>query len=311
MGATPQMGADVGSTATIGKRLLALIPAVRPRQWIKNLACFAGLIFSGQLLNPTVFKWAVISVATFCLSSSAVYLLNDVIDLRSDACNPAKRTRPIAAGIVPVWLALLSAIVLTGIALGWAFMALPRICAYIIAAYVGMNLLYSLRLKQSVITDVIIIALGFVLRVLHGVFAVRVLPSAWIVLCMFFLALFMGFGKRRAELAYVATSTKQRPVLRKYSVGLLDLLLGTTATMTIMSYALYTVHGQRTASLVITVPVVVYGIYRYLLMVVLLEAGEAPEKDVIGDRLIMLAVVIWIVLCIAMLYINPRWFVIS
>jgi 4-hydroxybenzoate polyprenyltransferase len=289
-------------------RIGGLVASMRPRQWIKNLACFAGLIFSGHLFDAGPLGRAAWAFIGFCLASSSVYLVNDVFDRRSDAANPKKRSRPIASGRVPVAWALAASAALAAAALESSLRLTPG-CTAVLATYVVMGLAYSARLKHTVLLDVMIIAIGFVLRILYGAFAVGVPPTPWIVLCMFFLALFLGFAKRRSELArLVPGGPGHRPVLIKYRTGLLDLLLAMTATMAITCYALYTVIGRPDRpgheTLVLTVPVVVYGIYRYLLIVLVFDVGDAPEKDVVDDLPLIVAVVVWIALCVLILYLN-------
>ena len=302
--------------ATPASRAAGLVRAARPHQWVKNLACFAGVMFSGRLTQWDAVTQAALAFVSFCLASSAVYLLNDVLDRNADARSPAKRMRPIASGLVPVSLAIGCGVVLLAGAV-LAVAPLARICHYLLGLYLLANVLYSGWLKHAVLIDVLIIAIGFVLRVLHGVYAVEVLPTPWIVLCMFFLALFLGFGKRRGELgqydesegAHDGLAHPQRPVLRRYRTEILDLLLAMTATMAIICYALYTVTGQREdASLVISVPLVVYGVFRYLLLVVLRDAGSTPEKDLLGDRPLLLTVALWVATCVAVIYGKPHFF---
>ena len=218
---------------------------MRPRQWIKNLACFAGLIFSGQLLRLDALGRAGLAFAGYCLAASAVYLLNDVCDRELDRQNPKKRRRPVASGLLPPSWALSAAALLVAAAVATSA-PLGRTCSAVLGAYLALNVAYSLRLKHTLLLDVLIIACGFVLRVLYGVYAVRVLPSPWIALCMFFLALFLGFAKRRSELKEVgALGEHRRPVLAKYDVAYLDQQLGIAAALAICSYALYTVTGRR------------------------------------------------------------------
>lgn len=287
------------------RRLLGLAVAIRPRQWVKNLACLAGLIFSGRLIDATAVARASAAFAAFSVLASSIYVFNDLCDRDADRRHPNKRRRPIPSGLVPAAWAGGAALALA--ALGVAISAaLPRACLAIAIAYLAMNLAYSLRLKHAVLLDVIVIALGFVLRVLFGVYAVQVLPSAWIVLCMFFLALFLGFAKRRSELGEAGDGVDvslQRRVLRIYSLGYLDLMLGMTATMALVSYSLYTVTGRPGESMmVVTVPLVFYGIVRYMLMVLAYGLGQNPEKQLIGDRVSLAIVAAWTALCVAIIY---------
>jgi 4-hydroxybenzoate polyprenyltransferase len=294
---------SANTEVTMSRIVAGLIVSARPRQWIKNLACFAGVIFSGRLVELGAFGASALAFVGFCLASSSVYLINDVCDRRADAENPKKRGRPIAAGLVPVGSAIWGALGLGAAAFG-SSMALPAACRLLLGLYLAMGIAYSVRLKHTVLLDVILIAIGFVMRVLYGVFAVRVAPTPWIVLCMFFLALFLGFAKRRSEIGQV-DSGHRRPVLRKYRTDLLDMLLAMTATMSITCYALYTITGRpENATLVVTVPLVVYGVYRYLLLVVMFDVGDAPDRDLFDDLPLIATGLLWVVMCVIIIYFN-------
>lgn len=302
----PGDSADAISTA---RRVKGLIRAARPAQWIKNFACFAGLIFSGRLFDPRAIVGALLAFAGFCLASSSVYLFNDVVDRALDRANPSKRHRPIASGMVPGSWALIAAALMAGSAIGLS-LALPVLCLVIVALYLVTNVAYSIRLKHAVLLDVAIIAFGFVLRVLYGVYAVEVKPTSWIVLCMFFLALFLGFAKRRGEMLVMGDDHPfRRPVLAKYRLGYLDMLLAMTATMSILCYALYTVTGhQGNATLVVTVPLVTYGVTRYMLLVMVHGEGEAPERLLVSDRILIGTAAVWVALCVLIIYSKIQLF---
>ena len=291
------------------KRLVGLVRAGRPSQWVKNFACFAGVIFSGKLFDRHALTEALLAFTGYCLAASAVYLLNDVVDRPLDRNNPRKRKRPIASGLVPVSWALVSAMVLALLAITSA-VALNRICLVILSAYMAMNVAYTLKLKHTVLLDVGVIAFGFVLRVLYGVYAVEVKPTSWIVLCMFFLALFLGFSKRRGEMSEMGDGEPfRRPVLAKYDKQFLDMILVMTATMSILCYALYTVTGyQGNATLVITVPLVTYGITRYMLLVMVHGAGVAPDRLLVTDPVLIGTAALWVVLCVFIIYTKIQIF---
>lgn len=294
---------DAGGPASAWRRAIGLAHAARPRQWIKNLACFAGLLFSGKLFQGAAIELAGLAFAGFCLAASGIYLINDVIDRPLDRQHPGKLSRPIASGLVPASWAILAALALVAAALG-SSLALPPPCRIVLAAYIAMTLAYTVRLKHTVLLDVLLIALGFVLRVMYGVYALGIKPTSYIVLCMFFLALFLGFAKRRGELNLLGDGeAHRRPVLRKYSVAYLDQQLNMTAAMAILCYAFYTVTGRPgNASLVLTVPLVYYGISRYLILVKVHGSGDAPEKQVVGDPVSLTIVVTWAALCILIIY---------
>jgi 4-hydroxybenzoate polyprenyltransferase len=290
-------------------RLVGLARAARPGHWVKNLACFAGLIFSGRLFQERAIVEACVAFAGFCMAASGVYLLNDVWDRGYDRLNPSKRRRPVASGLVPVSWALAAAAALATAAI-LSSLELSPLCAALMAVYLAMNVAYSIRLKHTVLLDVTLIAFGFVLRVLYGVYAVEVQPTSWIVLCMFFLALFLGFAKRRGEMHLMGEDEPfRRPVLAKYRTSFLDILLAMTATMAILCYALFTVTGHPgNATLVITVPLVTYGVTRYMLLVMVFGKGESPERLLVSDPLIVATTATWVMLCIVVKYSNINIF---
>ena len=289
--------------ATPWARAVGLARAARPRQWIKNFACFAGLLFSGKLFVWSAIEAAGLAFVGFCLAASGIYLINDVIDRPLDRQHPGKRSRPIASGLVPASWAIVAALGLMAAALA-SSLALPPPCRLVLAAYIAMTVAYSVRLKHTVLLDVLVIALGFVLRVMYGVYAIDRQPTSYIVLCMFFLALFLGYAKRRGELNLLGDGeAHRRPVLRKYSVAYLDQQLNMTAAMAILCYAFYTVTGRPgNASLVLTVPLVYYGISRYLIQVKVHGSGDTPERQVIGDPISLAIVFAWAALCILIIY---------
>jgi 4-hydroxybenzoate polyprenyltransferase len=285
------------------RMLCALAVELRPHQWGKNLACFAGLIFSMQLFDAVAIGQSLIAFVAFCLASSAVYVFNDLLDRERDRAQPRTAHRPITSGELPVWAAIAALALLIALA-GATAWHLGFACLYTVAAYGVLNVVYSMRLKHAVIADVMCIALGFVLRVVFGVYAVGVRPTSWVVLCMFFLALFLGFGKRRAELSAGGSDT--RPVLRKYRAGFLDTLLAVSAALAILCYALFTV--QRNPTLVITVLPVVYCVTRYLAHVMINGRGDSPDALLMSDWRMWIGVACWLALCVGILYSDVRLF---
>jgi 4-hydroxybenzoate polyprenyltransferase len=297
------------SLLVAGERVAALTIAARPKHWVKNAACLAGVVFSGRLTDIHSVAMAGWAVAGFCLASSGVYLVNDVLDRESDRRNPKKRTRPIASGALPASWAIVGASLMLVAALTSAIPLGPY-CGATLAAYTGLNLCYSYRLKHRVLVDVLIIASGFVLRVLYGVYAIGVKPSSWIVLCMFFLALFLGFSKRRSELDQFGEGGHlRRPVLRGYDLKFLEMSLAMTATMAIVCYALYTVTGrQGNASLVITVPIVTYGILRHLLRIIARGVGDEPVSAIFADKVSFAIIIAWVSVCAVVVHSGVRLF---
>ncbi len=280
---------------------------MRPTHWTKNLAVFAGVVFGGRLGEP----WAIlIDAAAFVIlsaASSAIYILNDLADVEYDRAHPRKRHRPIASGEVTPATARSVATVLGGGAL-LSSLALGATTFWCVFAYVALNLLYSIRLKHIVLVDVICIALGFALRVLIGIYALGDLPTAWIVLCGFFLALFLGFGKRRAEVGESGTESSSRPVLERYDTSVLDSLLDGSATMAILAYSLFTATSGKNPSLVVTVPIVYFAITHYRRLLSTSGHGADPVEILLGDRLIQGCLVLWLLVFVAISYGELHFF---
>jgi 4-hydroxybenzoate polyprenyltransferase len=272
---------------------LALIRLMRPHQWLKNAFVFAGLVFS-QNWQDTVLDWRVFhAFAAFCCLSSMVYIINDWHDRASDALHPTKRNRPLASGAVavPVVLVLAGLLLVTGLLLA----AGNRTLLVLLAAYVLLNLAYSWRLKQVPVVDVSIIASGFMLRLLAGTVAVGIPPSRWLLLTGIFVALFLGFSKRKAESFHEEAS--QRAVLAHYPAALLDTFMAATMTATLTTYSLFATspeaqlrHGER---LLYTVPVVIFGMLRYTYQVHR-GRGEDVARDMLRDPWILAASALWL-----------------
>ncbi len=275
--------------------MLSLARLMRPHQWLKNVFVFAGLMFSQAWGDGPLIGRILVSFAAFCCVSSAVYILNDWRDRASDALHPTKFKRPLASGAVSVPMAL-SLAGLLFIASG-LLAANNRVLLLLLGIYVAMNLAYSWGLKHVPVVDVSIIATGFMLRLLAGTLAVGIPPSRWLLLTGLFIALFLGFSKRKAESFHDAD--RQRAVMEGYPSSLLDTFMATTMTATILTYSLYatspesqTQHGER---LVYTVPVVIFGLLRYAYQVHQ-GRGEDVSRDLLRDPWIMLALVAWLLI---------------
>ena len=287
--------------------LKAIIRAMRPRQWAKNVFIFAALVFDEQLTLREPLLRTIAGFVLLCAISSAVYLVNDIVDAESDRQHPTKRNRPIAAGQLSVPLALIVAIALAVFALAAGF-ALATEFGWIITLYFILNLLYSLWLKHTPIIDVMIIAAGFVLRVAAGVALIEVARfSPWLYVCTTLLALIIGFGKRRAEIILLSDGANaHRKVLDGYTIGFLDQLIVVVSASTIMAYSLYTFSASNLPPnnrMMLTIPFVIYGVFRYLYLIHVEDAGGAPEELILKDRPLLTTLILWGMLAAAILYI--------
>jgi 4-hydroxybenzoate polyprenyltransferase len=271
---------------------------MRPRQWTKNLLLFAGIIFAAQLGDPSRWAAAVTAFVAYCAASSAAYLVNDVRDAESDRLHPVKRARPMARGELSprAALALAGALALAAFALIGALGPLSLAC---LAAFVALQAAYSLGLKTFELVDVLAIAGLFVLRASAGAIAVDVRISEWLLLCTFLLALFVALGKRRAE--HGLDGVHARPALDGYSAALVDQLLGIVAAATIAAYTGYALAAHDTRWLVATVPLVVYGLFRYLLLLHRRGLGEEPESLLVEDLPLLVTVAVWAGACAVIL----------
>ncbi len=277
--------------------------SLRPRQWTKNLVVFAGIIFSGNIFNwPMQFKvW--LTFIAFCAVVGAGYLVNDVIDRDKDRVHPVKRTRPIASGRLGAGTALAVALFLVAVFIGGGLLVDPLLSAYL-AAYLVLQLAYSLALKRLVIVDVLAISAGFVIRAVAGAAVIHVIISPWLVVCAMLLALFLALAKRRAELVMMEEEAAyHRSNLEQYSIELVDQMTVVTAAATVVSYALYSFTAFDSSAMMITIPFVLYGIFRYLYLVHRHLRGGSPEQVLISDIPMLVDVVLWVVTAVAVL----RW----
>ena len=271
-----------------GRRALAA--ALRPRQWSKNLLLFAGLVFAAKVGDPLRWAEACAAFLAYCAASSAAYLVNDVVDAELDRAHPLKRLRPVARGELSRGAALFAAVALAVGALALvAPLGLDSVA--FLVAFLALQGAYTFALKQVVLVDVLTIAALFVIRAAAGAVAVDVRISPWLLLVTALLALFLALAKRRSELAVPGSA---RPVLEGYSLPLVDQLISVTVASTIAAYAIYTFTAHSPA-LMATIPFVVFGLFRYLLLVHRDDLGEEPENVLIGDRPLVLAVAGWAV----------------
>ena len=288
----------------------ALIRLLRPLHWLKNGFVFAPLIFSKHLFDKEYNTKAALAFVAFCLASSLIYIINDILDREGDKLHPEKKKRPIASGEISVSLAIGIAVLLGASSLLVAQL-LPIQFLYIILIYIAIQFAYSFSLKHIVILDLFIIATGFMLRVFGGALAIQVTISHWIVITTLFLSLFLAASKRRAELVMIQKQhidTKRR-VLQEYSVPFLDSLLIITTTGMAISYSLYTM-AERTIAvfgseyLIFTTVFVLFGIFRYLFLVIVKEEGENPTAILTKDAPTAINFFFWIVTCVTIIYFS-------
>lgn len=274
-------------------RASAAIVALRPRQWTKNLLLFAGIIFAAKLGDAWRWLDAVAVFVAYCAASSAAYLINDLRDAPHDRAHPVKRARPIARGELSSRAAYALAGVLLAVAV--ALVApLGLVSLAFLGAFVAVQLAYTLGLKHVVLIDVMTIAALFVLRAAAGAAGVHVRISPWLLLCTALLALFLALAKRRGELVLVgAEATPGRPVLEGYSLGLVDQLVAVVAASTVISYALYTFTARDSKALMATIPFVIFGVFRYLLLIHRQDLGEEPEEVLLRDLPILVCIAAW------------------
>jgi 4-hydroxybenzoate polyprenyltransferase len=269
----------------------AVVAAMRPRQWTKNLLLFAGILFAAQYDEPTKWIEAFVAFVAYCAASSAAYIVNDVLDADEDRRHPLKRTRPIASGAVAPDRALKIAAMLAIFAVaamswfGWASVAY-------VTGFLALQGAYSWRLKQIVLIDVMAIAALFVIRAVAGAEAVDVRISPWLIVCTALLALFLALAKRRAELTTLGADGG-RGALAGYSFPLVDQLVSIVAACTIVAYSLYTFEAREGSAMMATIPFVVFGIFRYLLLMHREDLGEEPESVLLSDGPILATIALW------------------
>ena len=311
-------------TPSLQQRMQGLVKELRPRQWTKNFALFIALVFAQQLFNLPSLERTMVAWLIFCLAASSIYLLNDLLDLQQDRQHPFKRLRPLASGLVPIsWArATIVVLLLCCALLVYALFAMPIaplpdiyaplggtnvLFTLTLVTYLLLMTLYSLKLKHVVLIDVFVIAAGFVLRILAGAVVVPVVISPWLYLVTCFLSLFLALGKRRHELVLLQGQANQhRQILQEYSLPLLDQLMTVVVTGTIIAYSLYTIEGSTgDHRLAITIPFVIYGMFRYLYLIYVRMEGGSPEEILLRDRHVLITVLLCIILVSIILYALP------
>ncbi len=293
------------------KGLEALAESMRPRQYTKNLLVFAALIFARRLSDPDAAIQSGLAFVFFCLLSSAVYLLNDILDAEEDRRHPDKCTRPIASGRLSPSTAALAALIFAAVGIAGSFWVSMGLGATAVA-YVCLQLAYQFVFKYRVILDVFAIAGGFVLRAVAGAEAIDVVISEWLLICTLLLALFLGLAKRRGELTLLHDEAgAHRKTLERYSVPLLDQMISLVTASTLMSYCLYTI-SPRTVSelgstrLMYTIPFVIYGLFRYLYLMHRHGQGGHPDKTLLTDKPLLLTVALYTLCAALIVYLAPN-----
>ncbi|RMG47541.1 MAG: decaprenyl-phosphate phosphoribosyltransferase [Acidobacteria bacterium] len=288
-----------------------VVRSLRPHQWVKNVLLFAALVFSQRAGDPHAVLRATAGFFLFCLLSSFVYLVNDVVDREADRLHPVKRSRPIASGLVPLPLALALAAGLAAAGLaGSALLGLGFLAAAV--AYAAVSLAYCLALKRVVILDVMVLASGYALRAVAGAEAIDVEFSSWLLLCTSLLALFLGFCKRRQELTSLeGDATRHRAVLAGYTEPFLDQMIAVVTASTVVAYTFYALSEEvarklGTPYLGLTVPFVLYGIFRYFYLVHVRGEGGRPARELVADRPLVVNILLYGLTVFALLYVVPR-----
>ena len=297
------------------KTLTALLRSLRIRSWTKNLFVFAGILFGDHLDDPRAIGLTALGALGFCLLSSSVYLTNDIADRKRDRFHPEKKNRPIASGALSVSIAASTAFLLAAVVLITSWILAPTY-ALVLSIYLIMQLAYSLKLKHVVILDVLIIAAGFVLRAIAGGTLAMdagysdVSISHWLIVCTFFLAVFLAFAKRRYEVVSLGEDAPgHREILEEYSISLLDELMGIATAASIIGYSIYSV-SQRTMELVstklwVTIPFVAYGVFRYLYLIHIKGHGGSPDRILLTDKPLLINILLWVITVVLALKLFP------
>jgi len=284
-----------------------LIRTMRPKQWVKNVFVFAPLVFDEKLFSVQYLTRTVVGFVLLCLTSGTVYIINDLVDIEKDRNHPQKRHRPLASDQLGTQAATIAAVVILLITLPIGFLV-DSVLGWILLGYLLVQIAYSLWLQKIVIVDVMIVASGFLLRVAAGVPLVEAERfSPWLYICVTLLALLIGFGKRRHELVLLEeNASEHRQSLQDYNLSLLDHVISIVTASTLLAYALYTFSAPnlpRNHTMMLTIPFVLYGIFRYLYLIHVREMGGAPEEIVLSDRPLQAAIALWGLSVVVVVYV--------
>jgi 4-hydroxybenzoate polyprenyltransferase len=301
------MSTTTATVNTVWLNIRGLLKAMRIHQWTKNGFVYAALVFDGKLFHLDLFWWTTLVFLVFCSISSAVYLMNDLVDIEKDRLHPRKRLRPLPSGELSPRVALITAISLALIGLA-ATAWIEPLLSLVVLAYLVQNIAYSFYLKHVVLIDVMVLSLGFLLRVVAGVVVVHVSHfSPWLYVCVTLLSLFLGFGKRRHEIALLEDSAAgHRPILEQYSVYLLDQIIGIVTTSMLVAYTFYTFDAETALAsdgrMLLTVPFVFYFIVRYLYLIHIKKLGGAPDELLFQDRPLFINTVLFLLAVVTLIY---------
>lgn len=284
---------------------IALFKLMRPKQWTKNFFVFAAIVFSGNFLNAHILKVNILTFVLFCITSSAIYVLNDIVDIEKDKIHPDKRNRPLPSGKVSKNSAILLDILLiiTVVLISWLYVDISILGIF--ALYFIVNIFYSFSLKNIVIIDVMIITFGFVLRVASGSLATKVEISPWLFLCTILLSLFLALNKRKSEIIMMQDNcSSHRKILEEYSVDLIDKMLTIVNPSILMAYCLYTFSSTQSKTMMYTIPFVLYGIFRYEYLMDKKNIGGKPEDVFIKDMPFLINILLWILSILVIIYLK-------
>lgn len=277
-----------------------LVKSLRPFQWYKNLVIFVGIVFSAKMFDISLFLNVVYAFIVFCMVSGALYIINDVLDIKSDKLHPKKSKRPIASGKISLSIAYIFSSALFIIGLLWAYKINPGFLLVLIT-YIILIFIYSIILKNIVIVDILVIAIGFVIRAIAGAVIIKEVISPWLIICTFLLALFLALGKRKHELSLLDSEAKNhRKNLEKYSLPALSQMINITMASLLMSYLMYSFLSNN-YYMILTIPFPVYGFFKYLILIEKENFGGEPEK-VFKDKGILLSILFWIIVVVSVLY---------
>jgi 4-hydroxybenzoate polyprenyltransferase len=304
------------------KTLKGLFASTRPSQWVKNLAVFAAIFFGGELESQTLLWRTIITFVSFCFAAASTYLFNDVVDSQADLLHQMKRNRPVAAGKISRELASLIAGVFAIVSLSLALLVSQGVF-FMLLLYLLVQIAYNLALKKVVLLELLIIAFGFMIRVFAGSFAAGVALSSWLILTVMMVSLFLAVGKRRSEVTLLGPlASSHRSSLSEYPLNLLDGLVYMSATASLITYSLFTFNQPLETNsrlfvtflpatlaspkwLMVTIPIVVYGFFRYLYLIFEKKEGDSPEKVLLTDRPLLLTVLLWLVVASFIIYLLP------